>query len=162
MDTAGKDGIIRVFEGVNPQGVKVASFYEASKAGVKVDLIVRGMCCLLPGVPDMSANNRVVSILGRFLEHSRVFYFAYGGAERLYLGSADLITRNLDHRVETLFPVTAPAQIRYLRDVLETCLRDNDSARDMTTEGDYLRLKPIGGQIRLNLQQTLMHTHKEC
>lgn len=151
---------IKVNALTNPEMIKL--LYEASNAGVKVDLIVRGMCCLLPGVQGMSENIRVVSILGRYLEHSRAFYFANGGAERLYLGSADLMTRNLDHRVETLFPVTDPAQIHYLRDVLlETCLRDNDSARDMTAGGDYLRLKPIGDQPRFNLQQTLMRSRKE-
>ena len=137
-------------------------FYDASNAGVRIDLIVRGMCCLVPGVPGMSENIRVVSILGRYLEHSRVFYFANGGEERIYLGSADLMTRNLDHRVETLFPVQDPGQIRYLRDVLlETCLQDNDSARDMNSAGEYLRLQPLGGQPRINLQQFLMHSRSD-
>jgi polyphosphate kinase len=115
------------------------------------------MCCLVPGVPGMSSNIRVVSILGRYLEHSRIFHFANGGEARLYLGSADLMTRSLDHRVETLFPVTEPAHIRYLRDeVLETCLRDNDSARDMTRDGEYLRLEPADDRPRINLQKSLV------
>jgi polyphosphate kinase len=120
------------------------------------------MCSLVPGEPRVSENIRVVSILGRYLEHSRVFYFANGGEARLYVGSADLMTRNLDHRVETLFPIREPTQIAYLRDVLlETCLRDNDSARDMTTKGDYLRLEPIGNQPRINLQQSLMRSRPD-
>ena len=154
---AGRGGYIaiKVNALTDPQVIKL--LYDASNAGVKIDLIVRGMCCLVPAVPGTSENIRVISILGRYLEHSRVFYFANGGEERLYLGSADLMTRNLDHRVEILFPVHDAAQIRYLRDVLlETCLRDNESARDMTSEGEYLRLQPLGGQPRINVQQSLM------
>ena len=154
---AGRNGYIAVKVNAlsDPETIKL--LYEASNAGVKIDLIVRGMCCLVPGVPGMSSNIRVVSILGRYLEHSRIFHFANGGEARLYLGSADLMTRSLDHRVETLFPVTEPAHIRYLRDeVLETCLRDNDSARDMTRDGEYLRLEPADDRPRINLQKSLV------
>lgn len=159
---AGRSGYLAIKVNALTDPEMIRLLYEASNAGVKIDLIVRGMCCLLPGVPGMSENIRVVSILGRYLEHSRVFYFANDGKERLYLGSADLMSRNLDHRVETLFPVRDPAQIHYLRDVLlETCLRDNDSARDMTAEGDYLRLQPAGEQPRINLQQSLMRSRPD-
>ncbi|HNR01784.1 MAG TPA: polyphosphate kinase 1 [Anaerolineaceae bacterium] len=156
---AGSDGhiVIKVNALTDPKMIRL--LYEASNAGVKIDLIVRGMCCLVPGVPGMSGNIRVVSILGRYLEHSRIFYFANGGNEQLYLGSADLMTRNLDHRVEILFPVADPGQVRYLRDVvLETCLRDNDSARDLTAQGDYLRLQPSSEYPLINLQQSLMYS----
>ncbi len=154
---AGRGGYIAIKVNALTDPRVIKRLYDASNAGVKIDLIVRGMCCLVPAVPGTSENIRVISILGRYLEHSRVFYFANGGEERLYLGSADLMTRNLDHRVEILFPVHDAAQIRYLRDVLlETCLRDNESARDMTSEGEYLRLQPLGGQPRINVQQSLM------
>lgn len=159
---AGRGGYvsIKVNALIDPRMIRL--LYEASNAGVRVDLIVRGMCCLVPGVTGMSDNIRVISILGRFLEHSRIFYFANGGKERLFIGSADLMTRNLDRRVETLFPIRDPAQIRYLRDVLlETCLQDNDSARDMTCEGEYMRLQAVGGQPCINVQQSLMRSRPD-
>ena len=116
--------------------------YKASQAGVRVDLIVRGMCCLRPGVPGLSENIRVISIVGRFLEHSRIYYFHNGGNEQIYLGSADLMPRNLDRRVEVLFPVENPKLIRQLRDqVLAIYLADNVKARQMQPDGTYLRVK---------------------
>ncbi len=127
--------------------------YQASQAGVKVDLLVRGMCCLRPGIPGVSDNIRVTSIVGRFLEHSRIFYFRNGGHEEIYLGSADLMPRNIDRRVEVLFPVQGQRLIRHLRDeVLETYLNDNLSARRLVADGSYERLKPGGKQQPLNSQ----------
>jgi len=118
--------------------------YEAAQAGVRVELIVRGMCCLRPGVPGVSENIRVTSIVGRFLEHTRVFWFRNGGQEEVYLGSADLMMRNLDRRVEILFPVDNPRLIRYLRDdVLAIYLADTVKARVMTADGVYA----LGGPI---------------
>ena len=112
--------------------------YEASTAGVSIDLLIRGMCCLRPGLPGLSENIRVRSIVGRFLEHSRIYYFHNDGAESLYLGSADPMTRNLDRRVEVVFPVTAPALVRRLvDDVLLVALRDNVKARHMAGDGSY-------------------------
>jgi polyphosphate kinase len=117
--------------------------YQASQAGVRVDLIVRGICCLRPGLPGISDNIRVISIVGRFLEHSRIFYFQNGGQEEIYLGSADLMTRNISHRVEILFPIEDPRLIRHLRDeVLATYLADNVNSRVMLPDGSYFRLKP--------------------
>ncbi len=120
--------------------------YEASCAGVRVDLLVRGICCLRPGLQELSENITVTSIVGRFLEHSRIYYFSNGGQEEVYLGSADLMPRNLDHRVEVLFPVERPEHIRYLRDrVLEIYLKDNVRARLMLSDGTYKRLFPEEG-----------------
>jgi len=116
----------------------VRLLYEASRAGVRVDLIVRGLCCLRPGIPGVSENITVRSVVGRFLEHSRVFYFGNGGAEEVYAGSADLMPRNLDRRVELLFPVLNPKLVRYLRDVvLEKYLSDTRKVRLGRPDGTY-------------------------
>ncbi|MEW5980380.1 MAG: polyphosphate kinase 1 [Acidobacteriota bacterium] len=139
---------------VNSLGDKkiIRLLYEASQAGVKVDLIVRGICCLCPGLPGISENIRVVSIVGRFLEHSRIFYFRNGGDELIYLGSADLMPRNLNHRVEVLFPLEEPKWVRYIRDqVLPTYLNDNLKSRLMRPDGTYIRLSP-DGEDRVNSQ----------
>ena len=123
----------------------VKLLYEASRAGVKIDLIVRGLCCLRPGIPGISDNITVRSIVGRFLEHSRLYYFGNGGNEEMYMGSADLMPRNLDHRVELLFPILSGTIIKRLRDqVLYTCLRDNCKARLGKPDGKYERA-PVGG-----------------
>jgi len=112
--------------------------YEASRAGVRIDLIVRGLCCLKPGIPGVSENITVKSIVGRFLEHSRAYYFENGGNEEIYAGSADLMPRNLDRRVEILFPILDPAIVRRLRDsVLQKCLEDNRKARIGKPDGTY-------------------------
>ena len=112
--------------------------YRASQAGVKVDLIVRGMCCLRPGLEGISENIRVISVVGRFLEHSRIYYFLNGGKEQIYLGSADLMPRNINNRVEVLFPVEEPRHIRYLRqEVLAEYFIDNLKARLMQPDGTY-------------------------
>ena len=130
---------------------------EASRAGVRVDLLVRGICCLRPGVPGFSENIRVVSIVGRFLEHSRIYYFRNGGAEQVYLGSADLMPRNLDRRVETLFPVEDPALVRRLRDeILTTYLADNLKSHVMVADGSYEKQRPQPGQEPLNSQEWLI------
>jgi polyphosphate kinase len=120
----------------DPEMVRL--LYEASQAGVKVDLLVRGICCLRPGVPGVSNNIRVISIVGRFLEHSRIYYFHNDGEEQIYLGSADLMSRNLVRRVEVLFPVEDRRLIRHLRDhVLEIYLADNVNSRVMQRDGTY-------------------------
>ncbi len=122
----------------------IRSLYRASQAGVKIDLIVRGICSLRPGVPGLSENIRVISVVGRFLEHSRIYYFHNHGKEIIYMGSADLMPRNLNQRVEVLFPVEDPDLIRHLRDgVLDVYLREEIKAWHMTPEGDYER-KPCG------------------
>jgi len=120
----------------------IDKLYEASRAGVKIDLIVRGICMLRPGIPGLSENITVRSVVGRFLEHSRVFWFQNGGDDELYIGSADWMARNLKHRIEVVAPVTDPQSKRYLRDVLlDAYLRDNTKARELQPDGRYL---PIG------------------
>jgi polyphosphate kinase len=121
--------------------------YEASQAGVEIDLIVRGVCSLRPGIPGVSQTIRVRSILGRFLEHSRIFYFHHGGEELVYVGSADLMPRNLNRRVEILFPVEDPRLVRRLRDrILAKYLDDESSARIMQADGTFTRPKRTPGR----------------
>jgi polyphosphate kinase len=113
-------------------------FYDASRAGVRVDLIVRGLCCLRPGIAGVSENITVRSIVGRFLEHSRIFYFGNGGDEEVYIGSADLMPRNLDRRVELLVPVISRKIVRHLREtLLEKYLADNSAVRIGLADGTY-------------------------
>ncbi|MGA9963997.1 MAG: polyphosphate kinase 1 [Terriglobales bacterium] len=130
--------------------------YQASQAGVKVDLLVRGICCLRPGIKGLSENIRVTSIVGRFLEHSRIYYFRNAGQEEIYLGSADLMPRNLNRRVEVVFPVRDPKLIRHLRDqVLATYLADTVKARHMQPNGNYVR-SSNRTQEAVNSQQSLI------
>ncbi len=135
----------------------VALLYEASRAGVKCDLVVRGICCLRPGIPGVSDNIKVTSIVGRFLEHSRIYYFLNGGAEECYLGSADLMPRNIERRVEILFPVEDPDIVRRLRyEILETYLRDNVKARIMLADGPYERAPQAPEEPAVNSQEWFM------
>ena len=131
----------------------IEALYEASQAGVKIDLIVRGACMIRPNQPGLSQTVHVRSVVGRFLEHSRIFYFANGGDEELYIGSADWMTRNLDRRVEVVVPVLEPQMKKYLKDtVLSAYLRDNVKARVMTSEGVY-EMPPIeASEERFNSQ----------
>jgi len=117
----------------------VQKLYEVSQAGVKVDLIVRGICMLRPGIPGLSENIRVRTVVGRFLEHSRVFWFSNGGDDQLYIGSADWMARNLKHRIEVVAPVSDPKLKSYLRDVLlDAYLTDNTKARELQPDGRYV------------------------
>jgi polyphosphate kinase len=135
--------------------------YEASQAGVQIDLFVRGMCCLRPGVPGLSENIRVTSIVGRYLEHSRIYYFFNGGQEQIYLGSADLMERNLNRRVELLFPLENPEHIRRVcEDVLNVYLRDNQLAYALLSDGKYERKVPGNGERPVNVQNWLMHERR--
>jgi polyphosphate kinase len=124
------------------------ALYRASQAGVTVRLNVRGICVLRPGVPGVSERIEVRSIVDRFLEHARVFYFGNGGHEEVFLSSADLMTRNLDRRLEILFPVTAPALVRRLVGILETCFADNVQARRLLPDGSYERVPRDGPPVR--------------
>jgi len=124
----------------------IESLYEASQAGVSIDLIIRGVCMLRPGVPGLSENIRVRSIVGRFLEHSRVLYFLNDGAEEVYIGSADWMVRNLNRRVEVVTPVADPRLRKYLKeDVLDVYLRDNTNARELQLDGSYVRVRVDDG-----------------
>ena len=135
--TGGEGAIIIKINAVVDKAM-IQLLYEASQAGVHIDMIVRGMCCLRPGIPGVSENIHVRSIVGRFLEHSRIFWFSNGGHEEVFLGSADLMGRNLDRRVEILFPVLDQRLIRQIRStVLDTCLRDTVKARVMQADGTY-------------------------
>jgi polyphosphate kinase len=131
--------------------------YQASQAGVRVDLLVRGICCLRPGVPGVSDNIEVTSIVGRFLEHSRIYYFQNGGEEEIYLGSADFMPRNLNRRVEVLFPVQDAGLIGTLRDdILGTYLKEQAKARHMLPDGKYVRDPNAWKKGSLNSQETFL------
>lgn len=131
----------------------IALLYRASRAGVQVDMLVRGICCLVPGIPGTSERIRVVSIVGRFLEHSRVYYFNNGGAPEMYCGSADLMERNLDRRVEILFPVADPVCMAQIKSrVLDLGLADNSKARELQLDHSYRRVQVAPGQPLIDSQ----------
>ena len=140
---------------VDPEVIE--ALYEASNAGVQIDLIIRGVCCLRPGVPGMSENIRVMSIVGRFLEHSRVYYFERGGKPDVLIGSADAMRRNLDRRIEVLAPVESPKLVEHIRDrILYTCLKDNVQSWDMDASGNYTRRQVQKGQKAFDSQKWFM------
>ena len=131
----------------------IESLYEASQAGVSIDLIIRGICMLRPGVPGLSDNIRVRSIVGRLLEHSRVIYFANDGNEEIYIGSADWMVRNLNRRIEVVCPIDDPKLRAYLKDeVLQAYLRDNVNARELSPEGLYKQVVPASGEAPFDSQ----------
>ncbi len=131
----------------------IQTLYDASEAGVSIDLIVRGICMLRPRVPGISENIRVRSIVGRFLEHSRIFYFRNGGDEEVYIGSADWMSRNLNRRVEAVCPVNDPKLRAFLKDeVLQAYLKDNARARQLQPDGSYERVRPGADEERFDSQ----------
>lgn len=153
---AGKDAriIMKMNALVDPRVIRL--LYKASQAGVQVDLLCRGICCLRPGVPGVSDNIRVISVVGRFLEHSRILYFRNDGDEEIYIGSADIMPRNINRRVETLFPIEKAALVRQIRDrILSVYLADNVKARRMKPDGTYEKIprketeKPYSAQAIL-------------
>jgi polyphosphate kinase len=137
----------------------IRALYEASRAGVPVDLNVRGACCLRPGIPGVSDKISVNSVVGRFLEHSRVFVFEADGETRVYIGSADLMPRNLDHRVELVAPVEDPALRDEAIDIVERSLADNTNAWTLGADGRWIRREPRGEQPR-NVQAELRRWHE--
>jgi polyphosphate kinase len=133
----------------------IESLYEASQAGVQVDLVVRSICCLRPGVPGLSENIKVVSVLGRFLEHERLFAF-HGSESRYFLGSADMMPRNLDSRVEVLAPVEDPALQGEIDVLLEASLSDTRSSFRLMPDGTWERRRPAPGEPERSAQEELM------
>jgi polyphosphate kinase len=140
---------------VDPQMIR--AMYRASQAGVRVQLLVRGICGLRPGIPGVSENIEVLSIVGRFLEHSRIYYFGNGGEDEVFVGSADLMPRNIDHRVEVLFPIEEPKLIRMVKtEVLAVYFSDTVKARRMMPDGSYTRRRADGGKKGFNSQEKLI------
>lgn len=138
----------------------VAKLYEASSKGVKIDLIVRGICTLRPGIPNVSENIQVRSIIGRFLEHHRLFYFRHGGNDRVFLSSADWMPRNLNERVELMIPIEDKIHKERVRGILDLYLRDNQKAHVMRADGSYRKL--VSKTDKVSAQETLMKEAKQA
>ncbi|HWX44245.1 MAG TPA: polyphosphate kinase 1 [Solirubrobacteraceae bacterium] len=139
----------------------IRALYRASQAGVQVDLNVRGICCLRPGLPGISENIRVVSIIGRLLEHSRVYTFHHEDLQVVYIASADLMPRNLDHRVEMAVPIEAPAMRAEVLDTLERAFHDNQNAWELSSDGHWQRLAPGPGEEPCSMQLELIALHAQ-
>jgi len=139
---------------VDPEMIQ--ALYRASQAGIKVQLNIRGICCLKPGIEGLSENISVHSIVGRFLEHSRVFYFRHGGEDNIYIGSADWMPRNLDKRIEAIAPIENPKLKRKIMQILDVLLRDNVKTRVLQADGEYVYKKRRRGQRKLNAQERLL------
>ncbi len=138
----------------------IRALYRASMAGVRVRLQVRGICCLRPGLPGISENITVTSIVGRFLEHSRIYWFHANGEDIMYIGSADLMPRNLDHRIEVLTPILDPELRRKIReDILEVHLADNVQTWQLQADATYTRLKPSSKEAAVNAQERMIAQH---
>jgi polyphosphate kinase len=155
--TAGREGrIIAKLNGILEPAI-VQALYRASQAGVRIDLICRGICSLRPGLPGVSESIRVISIVDRFLEHSRIFFFGNGGDSQVYIGSADWMDRNLSRRVEVVFPVEQPdLKQRLIHEILDTSLADNVKARELLPDGSYRRVAPGPGQARVRSQEVFL------
>ncbi len=134
----------------------IAALYEASQAGVQIDLVVRGICCLRPGLSGVSENIRVISIVGRYLEHSRIFYFQNDGQSEIYLGSADWMPRNLERRVEAITPVEEPSLVKRLKEILEILLQDNRYAWELQPDGTYIQRHPQADESERRAQNIFM------
>ncbi len=155
--SAGRPAAIIIKNNAVADQPTIKLLYRASQAGVPIDLIVRGVCCLRPGIPGISERIRVRSVVGRLLEHSRLYWFENGGQPEVYIGSADLMERNLDRRVEVLVPVQDPDLRAHLRDVvLDTMLRDTDRTWVLSSAGHYDRLVPPADLPRLEAQRALI------
>tara|TARA_R100001463_G_scaffold55092_2_gene106403 strand:- start:3186 stop:5021 length:1836 start_codon:yes stop_codon:yes gene_type:complete len=157
--TAGKPArIIAKFNSLTEEKI-IQALYRASQAGVEIDLIVRGICCLKPGVPGLSENIRVRSVIGRFLEHTRIYHFHHGGEDLVYCSSADWMDRNLFNRVETCFPINDPVlKAQVIEQGLHFYLRDNSRAWLLQADGNYLHALPQDGQESFIAQHVLLET----
>ncbi len=150
--TYGKDGYIGIKINSLTDRDLIEKLAEASRAGVKVELVIRGICCLIPGVPGQTENIRVVSIVGRFLEHSRIYIFGKNNRRRVYISSADFMTRNTERRVEVAAPILAPALADRVCNIFDICMHDNVKARELKSDGLYERVssegkEPLNSQI---------------
>jgi polyphosphate kinase len=139
---------------VDPEMIQM--LYKASNAGIEVELLIRGICCLKPGIKGVSENITVRSIVGRFLEHTRIFHFHSDGLDTVYIGSADLMQRNLNRRMEILFPIEQPEGKARILQILDTMFADNVKARELQADGNYVRVTPLPGQPVLNAQQVFL------
>jgi len=155
LHTAEKPGLIQLKMNALEDAEITRELYLASQAGVKVDLVVRDTCRLRPGIPGLSDNVRVISVVGRFLEHSRIYYFQNAGNDEYYIGSADSMSRNLEHRVEVLVPVEDPALRSELRQIITLHLNDQRSAWDMQSDGSYVQRQPTGEDDAVGVQELL-------
>ena len=155
---SGKPALIRLKANGLTEPKIIRALYKASQAGVKIDLIIRGMCCLRPGIPGVSENIRVRSIIGRFLEHSRVYYFFNNGKDEIYAASADLMERNLLNRVETAFPIENNKLKERMKGELDVYIRDNCQAWDLQPDGTYIRARPTEGEEPVKAQTILLET----
>jgi polyphosphate kinase len=142
--------------------VVVKALYRASQAGVKIDICCRGICSLRPGVPGVSETIRVISVVDRFLEHSRVFYFENAGSPEVFVGSADWMDRNLSRRVEVVFPIEQPELKQRVIDILKVTLSDNAKARELLPDGTYRRVRPAEGAPPVRSQQRFLEMATEA
>jgi len=155
---AGKPALIRIKANGLTEPKLIRALYKAAQAGVKVELIIRGMCCLRPGIAGLSENIRVRSIVGRFLEHTRVYYFFNNGKDEIYAGSADMMERNLLHRVETAFPIENNKLKERMKNELEVYMQDNCQAWDLQPDGSYVRAQPGKNADVIKAQSLLLET----
>jgi polyphosphate kinase len=134
----------------------IKALYKASEAGVKISLCIRGICTLIPGITGISENIRIISVIDHYLEHSRIYYFSNGGADEIYCASADLMTRNLEHRVEILFPIQDEKLRAELYDVLNDYFRDNCQTSVLDNEGRWTQPVPPAGEKTFRAQKEML------
>jgi polyphosphate kinase len=159
--TKGNQGIIQMKTNALTDQDIIMALYQASQAGVKVDLIVRDSCLLRPGIPGLSDNIRVISVVGRFLEHTRIYYFRNNGLEHYYIGSADIMKRNLDRRVEVITPVESSVLQGQLREIFDLQLADQRGAWDMQSDGSYIQRQPKGNDDKRSAQELFIEKSEQ-